>query len=163
MERKLMKGAPKKAIMDLVNKSIDESSISSEASACALMTEAVSIMLADIDRRMKAKYSAYGLITKRDGEDILTGMSRYCQLVRMCMAEYEKSLRSKFEQYTFGYGGVESLDSFSRSANDIARLVMKLCDKGKVDGVLSKIERYIDRFKEQGRFTEEDYERFVLR
>lgn len=33
MERKLMKGAPRKAIMDLVNKSIDESSISSEASA----------------------------------------------------------------------------------------------------------------------------------
>lgn len=42
MERKLMKGAPRKAIMDMVNKSIDESSIASEASACALMTEAVS-------------------------------------------------------------------------------------------------------------------------
>lgn len=63
-------------------------------------------MLADIDRRMKAKYSAYGLITKRDGEDIISGMARYCQLV------------------------------------------MKLCDKGKADGVLTKIERYIDRFKE---------------
>lgn len=163
MERKLMKGAPRKAIMDLVNKSIDESSISSEASACALMTEAVSIMLADIDRRMKAKYSAYGLITKRDGDDIISGMARYCQLVRMCMAEYEKSLRCKFEQYTFGYGGAESYDSFGRSANDIARLVMKLCDKGKVDGVLSKIERYIDRFKEQGRFTKEDYQRFILK
>ena len=163
MERKLMKGAPRKAIMDMVNKSIDESSIASEASACALMTEAVSIMLADIDRRMKAKYSAYGMVTKSNGEDILTGMARYCQLVRMCMAEYEKSLRCKFEQYTFGYGGAESYDSFGRSANDIARLVMKLCDKGKADGVLSKIERYIDRFKEQGRFSKEDYQRFILK
>ena len=58
---------------------------------------------------------------------------------------------------------MESYDGFRRSANDVARLVMKLCDKGKAEGVLTKIERYIDRFKEQGRFTKEDYQRFILK
>lgn len=163
MNRKLINGKPRKAMLDLVNKAIDESTISSEASSCALMAEALSIMLEDIDRRMRNIYASHGIVTKSDGTDILTGMARYCNAVRLAMGEYERSMRGKFEELTFGYGGVESYDGFRRSANDVARLVMKLCDKGKAEGVLSKIEKYIDRFKEQSRFTKEDYQRFILK
>lgn len=163
MKRKLINGAPKREVLREVNKDIDESTISNEASTCALMVEALSIMLNDIDWRIRSIYAKHGIIVKSDDTNILTGMSRYCQAVRLAMAEYERSIRSKFEDCTFGYGGAEKYDSFSRSSNDVARLVMKLCDKGKVDGVLTKIERYIDRFKEQGRFTPEDYQRFILK
>lgn len=162
-KRILVNGVPKKDIMKLVNKAIDESTITSEASAAALMTEAVAIVLTDIDQRMRSIYAAHGMLTKRNGEDIMSGMKAFQDAVRLALGTYERSIRAKFEDYTFGYNGAESYDSFRRSANDVARIILKLCDKGKVDGVLRKIESYINRFKPQGRFTEEDYNRFILR
>lgn len=163
MKRKLINGLPKADMVKMVNNAIDETTISSEASTCALMTEALSIMLQDLDDRMRSIYAAHGMITKHEGDSIMSGMARYCKAVRMAMAEYEKSIRGKFEECTFGYGGVQSYDNFRRSCNDVARITMKLCDKGKAEGVMKKIESYINRFKPQGRFTEEDYNRFILR
>ena len=40
---------------------------------------------------------------------------------------------------------------------------MKMADKGKEEGVLARIEEFIDTFEAQGRFTEDDYKRFILR
>ena len=45
----------------------------------------------------------------------------------------------------------------------LERIVMKMADKGKAEGVLARIENFIDTFEAQGRFTEDDYKRFILR
>lgn len=157
------KNPPKRQVLERIAQQLDGSTISNEAFVAMLFTEALSIILQDLDDRIRATYITNGVLVAGEPESILSGMKDYCDAARRQVAEYYRSISRRLEECTYDYKGAECYDSFRRSANDIARIVMKLCDKGKADGVLSKIERYIDRFKEQGRFTEEDYERFILR
>lgn len=164
MKRKFISGMPKADVMQAIGQTLNESTITSEANLAVLLAESLSLVLNDIDRRTRDIYATAGVIVKKDGNDnILTGLSRYCNAAKMAAATYERDLRDRFQKYTFDFGGAESYDSFSRSANSIVRLNMLLVDRGKRDGVLDKVESYIKRFKPQGRFNDADYERFVLK
>ena len=101
-----------------------------EAFVATLFTEALSIILQDLDDRIRATYITNGVLVAGEPESILSGMKDYCDAARRQVAEYYRSISRRLEECTYDYKGAECYDSFRRSANDIARIVMKMADKG---------------------------------
>ena len=157
------KTPPKRQVLERIAQQLDGSTISNEAFVATLFTEALSIILQDLDDRIRATYITNGVMVAGEPESILSGMKDYCDAARRQVAEYYRSISRRLEECTYGYKGAECYDNFRRSANDVARIVMKMADKGKEEGVLARIEEFIDAFEAQGRFTEDDYKRFILR
>ncbi len=150
---------------DEIGKEIESSTILSEMVACTLMCNSLDIMLRDVDKRIRAIYRNHGLNVKvsDDESNIISGMSRYSKAVHNALYWFERDVEKYITDCTFESTGVVSYDDFKMSANELDRFVLMLIDRGKHDGAMQKIFAYLSKLKDGGRFTKEDYDRFILK
>lgn len=150
---------------DEIGKEIEASTILTEMVACSLICNGLDIMLRDVDKRIRAIYRNHGLNVKveEDESNIITGMSRYSKAVHNALYWFERDVEKYITDCTFASTGVVSYDDFKMSANELDRFVLMLIDRGKHDGAMQKIFGYLSKLKDGGRFTQEDYDRFILK
>ncbi len=153
-----------KEVLDEIWKEIEDSTISNEVVTATLMGNALDIMLRDIDNRIRAAYLRHGINAKAIGGDqILTGLSRYSKAVHTAMYWFERDIEPRIESCTFESEGIKSYEDFRTSANEVCQLLLLTVDRGKFDGAMERIFKYLKRLKKSDRFTDEDLERFILR
>nr|DAH79203.1 MAG TPA: hypothetical protein [Caudoviricetes sp.] len=154
-----------KEVLDKIWAEIEDSSISNEVVTATLMSNALDIMLRDIDKRIVAIYRANGIKAEAlNGDHILTGMARYSKAIKTALYWFERDIEPRVTECTFGSdGGIKAYDDFRYSANEVCQLIMLAVDRGKIDGAMERIFKYMTRLKQGGRFSKEDIERFIMK
>lgn len=152
------------ALRDEIGKEMEAGTVLNEMVACALMCNGLDIMLRDVDKRIRDIYRKWGLnVRPADDSNIITGMSRYSKAVHNALYWFERDVDTYITDCTFNSTGVVSYDDFKMSANELDRFVLLMIDRGKHDGAMQKIFNYLNRLKKGERFTEEDFNRFILK
>mgnify|MGYP004552722701 CR=1 FL=1 len=153
-----------KEILDGIDAELDASTIPTEMVTAALICNALDLILRDVDKRIRTVYRNHGLNVKvTDNENILTGMSRYSKAVHNALYWFERDIEPRVVDCTFNSSGVIAYDDFKCSANELCRFIFMLVDRGKIDGAMEKIFKYLMRLKAGDRFTVDDFNRFYLK
>ena len=90
-------------------------------------------------------------------------MARYSKAVKNALYWFGRDIEPRITDCTFDSSGVVAYDDFKCSANELCRFVLMLVDRGKNDGAMEKIFKYLMRLKAGDRFTTDDFNRFYLK
>lgn len=127
-----------------------------------LMSNALSLLTAQIDVMIRAALKAEGVNAKTTGGDgdIICGMKNYAEKTKAAEYWFERDLKPYIEDCTFGSYGVKAYDDFNHSSAEVIQLLMLCVDRGEVDGGMEKVFRSLQRLKKGTRFSDEDIARF---
>lgn len=127
-----------------------------------LMSNALSLLAAQIDVMVRAELKAEGVNAKTSGGegDIICGMKNYAEKTKAAEYWFERDLKPYIEDCTFGSYGVKAYDDFNHSSAEVIQLLMLCVDRGEVDGGMEKVFRSLQRLKKGTRFSDEDIARF---
>lgn len=127
-----------------------------------LMSNALSLLTAQIDVMIRAALKVEGVnatTTGGDG-DMICGMKNYAEKTKAAEYWFERDLKPYIEDCTFGSYGVKAYDDFNHSSAEVIQLLMLCVDRGGVDGGMEKVFRSLQRLKKGTRFSDEDIARF---
>lgn len=143
---------------------IEEGSIIYEMVAATLLCNSLDMMLRDVDNRIRAIYRRHGLNAKPAASDnVITGMSRYSKAVHSALYWFERDIEPRIEACTFESSGLKAYEDFRLSANELCRFILLMVDRGKIDGAMEKIFKFMENLEKGDRFTDEDLNRFIMK
>lgn len=142
----------RKELKDRAWKRVAGSKIPDLVKVGLLMSNALSLLAAQIDVMIRAELKAEG--------DIICGMKNYAEKTKAAEYWFERDLKPYIEDCTFGSYGVKAYDDFNHSSAEVIQLLMLCVDRGEVDGGMEKVFRSLQRLKKGTRFSDEDIARF---
>lgn len=152
----------RKELKDRAWKRVAGSKIPDLVKVGLLMSNALSLLTAQIDVMIRAALKAEGVnatTTGGDG-DMICGMKNYAEKTKAAEYWFERDLKPYIEGCTFGSFGVKAYDDFNHSSAEVIQLLMLCVDRGGVDGGMEKVFRSLQRLKKGTRFSDEDIARF---
>ena len=152
----------RKELKDRAWKRVAGSKIPDLVKVGLLMSNALSLLTAQIDVMIRAALKAEGVnatTTGGDG-DMICGMKNYAEKTKAAEYWFERDLKPYIEDCTFGSYGVKAYDDFNHSSAEVIQLLMLCVDRGGVDGGMEKVFRSLQRLKKGTRFSDEDVARF---